>query len=948
MNPKRLKADARKAGALAAVGSALLVLGGLLAALTHGQTRLAALGLVLIGVAVLGFRVLQWWQLATAERVERRRDEQAARLGLRGPPVRMTEFSVEDAGADRLQVPVDYIARTAEQEVARQLEDAKNAALQGQGKRMVIVAGASKAGKSRLLIEAARKVLPDWVVIRPTPTRLADCLRADAVPDDIKLDRVILWLDDVEPFARLGPDALNAGTLSAYLDEFAETPNCGVVILATRGGKGRDTSTDPDDPSRFMSALAELEPLSHVVELAERLDESELADAARVLAPLSLWNRSQVERSGLGAYLVGGPALMTMLQTGRGHDGSTNRAGQHVAWLVAWWAHIGIVEPVTRAQLRVIWQACPDPEAGPASGAIDAALEWARTPLVPSRPAVALVCGSDDEGYWPYDYVRSRVAEAGTPPFDAARLNETILGLATSAQLFDIGWSAYHRTDAVLAENAWLRLLRRQENDPVLGPLVAFGLGLLLKQKGETNGAIKMFELALRSEHPDAAPRASNSIAHILWDRNELDAANARFRALLDSGHPEVAPASAYDLGLLLERDGDLEAAEAAYRTAIDSRHPRIAPRAAVNLGGLLWREGKGDAAIDCFEVAISFGNQEQSAKAYMNIARAKLDTEDTAGVEAALEHAFAQHHPQISPTVGCRLGQVRWQRADLDGAATAFRAASAYVDSDDGWEARLGLGALLEEADDPAGAQAEYEAVLGCGRPHQVASAGFHLGEILATAGNRQGAMQAYQQAMDCHAGRDSRRLSACADARRGQGLHARACRLRAGTRLGGQRTGRIRRAPAWQSRRARRRSQRSRDRLRTSVHGGQHRDRRPRSRPVGRRAQSSRRSRRRDSRLHARRRIRRRPDCARGLVAPRFPACGRRSRTGSTSSAAKRNRLGNSKSAPDSKADPQGLARKLAVRVSGKAVADHERSPNTATGPVSSDAVRRSLTSF
>src|SRR6202020_2047363 len=111
------------------------------------------------------------------------------------------------------------------------------------------------------------------------------------------------------------------------------------------------------------------------------------------------------------------------------------------------------------------------------------------------------------------------------------------------------------------------------------------------------------------------------------------------------------------------------------YRTAIASRHPRIAPRAAVNLGGLFWREGKGDAAIDCFEVESGFDNQEQSAKAYMNIARAKLDTEDTAGVEAALEHAFAQHHPEISPTAGCRLGQVRWQRANLAGAAAAVSA---------------------------------------------------------------------------------------------------------------------------------------------------------------------------------------------------------------------------------------------------------------------------------
>jgi hypothetical protein len=170
---------------------------------------------------------------------------------------------------------------------------------------------------------------------------------------------------------RLGPDGLNAATLDAYPDEFAETQNCRVLILATRGGRGQKQARELDNPSRGMLALSELEPLSHVVELNERLDASETADAAAVLASLSLWDSPQVERYGPQAHLVGGPAPLESLRTARGADGRTNCAGQHLAWLVAWWTHIGIVEPVSREQLKGTWQAYPDPEAGAVGGVID-------------------------------------------------------------------------------------------------------------------------------------------------------------------------------------------------------------------------------------------------------------------------------------------------------------------------------------------------------------------------------------------------------------------------------------------------------------------------------------------------------------------------------------------------------------------------------------------------
>jgi hypothetical protein len=86
---------------------------------------------------------------------------------------------------------------------------------------------------------------------------------------------------------------------------------------------------------------------------------------------------------------------------------------------------------------------------------------------------VAIVCGSDNDGYAIYDYIRARVGEAGSPPFDPALPTGTILRLIRTKQLFRIGWSAYDRSDNRLAERAWITQLQCREGDPVLGPLVS-------------------------------------------------------------------------------------------------------------------------------------------------------------------------------------------------------------------------------------------------------------------------------------------------------------------------------------------------------------------------------------------------------------------------------------------------------------------------------------------
>jgi tetratricopeptide (TPR) repeat protein len=85
---------------------------------------------------------------------------------------------------------------------------------------------------------------------------------------------------------------------------------------------------------------------------------------------------------------------------------------------------------------------------------------------------------------------------------------------------------------------------------------------------------------AASSGHADAAPRAAVGLGMLLADQGDVQGAKDAFQEALDSGHADAAPRAAVGLGVLLENQGDLQGAKDAYQKAVGSGHAHMAPQA--------------------------------------------------------------------------------------------------------------------------------------------------------------------------------------------------------------------------------------------------------------------------------------------------------------------------------------------------------------------------------
>jgi hypothetical protein len=105
------------------------------------------------------------------------------------------------AAADLGELPV-YVPREIESEI--------DAALNRH--RFVVLDGDSAAGKSRALLEAVRRTLPEDVIVAPDPLDLRALeARIARVREPLHQRGLVLWLDDLDEYigpAGLGPEAL--------------------------------------------------------------------------------------------------------------------------------------------------------------------------------------------------------------------------------------------------------------------------------------------------------------------------------------------------------------------------------------------------------------------------------------------------------------------------------------------------------------------------------------------------------------------------------------------------------------------------------------------------------------------------------------------------------------------------------------------------------------------
>ncbi|MDQ3768835.1 MAG: hypothetical protein M3370_05055 [Actinomycetota bacterium] len=384
----------------------------------------------------------------------------------------------EAVGADRVNprvlqraLSVDgdqlaYVHRHVDARLREHLARARD----GRGPALVCLHGPSKAGKSRSMLEAIQVELPDAVLVAPDRTRenlkiVVDCevLQHAAMPNGAV---VVLWLDDLEGFVRLGNSGLDPNGV-AKLKQKVPT----LVIAATAGGRGLATSSEP---GKLHAPLNDL--LAHSARedlLAALTTAGEREALAAVVSP----EVAEEMQDGLGAVAVSGEQLVGILVS-ESHpsvdDGRRCAEGAALTWAAIAAYRLGVTEPIAEDVLCKLF-ACYT--TNPTEAAFEAARRWATTPLY----AQVALLRSHGNGLAPYDYV---VQHAPGRADDAERCTwRELLESSPPEGLFQLGASAYLRgamDEAVVASR------RADERGHRAG---AFNLGVLLRERGDLEGA---------------------------------------------------------------------------------------------------------------------------------------------------------------------------------------------------------------------------------------------------------------------------------------------------------------------------------------------------------------------------------------------------------------------------------------------------------------------------
>ncbi|MBV8541672.1 MAG: hypothetical protein JO364_09355 [Pseudonocardiales bacterium] len=397
------------------------------------------------------------------------------------------------------EVP-DYVGRTVDET----LREAVAAALDGGGRWLVVVVGGSKVGKSRTLFQALREAAPVGGLAFLAPVDGA-ALRSLLTPGQGVgglADRAVLWLDDLEPF-------LNQGVTLQTLREW-HAGRIGRIVAATYGGKGSELIA----PSSGLTTIAS-DVLQHACEIP--LEETTADELSGFRSRLSDREFEDVERHGLAAYLVAGPALERKLITGRHAPGEDAcREGVAVVYAATDWARCGRTDPLSEEMLRGLWPSHLPAGIRATDDVFDVGLAWA---LRPVAGTIALLQRTGS--YQAYDYVVRLVrdkpgAEAPRDPSWTAALQT-----ATDVQAFAVGMAAYGWSRF---EDAMTGLARARESSiDQVAVTAGYNLGAVLGELERSVEAIGVYDevVARFADAPDPALR--EAVAWALSARQETE-----------------------------------------------------------------------------------------------------------------------------------------------------------------------------------------------------------------------------------------------------------------------------------------------------------------------------------------------------------------------------------------------------------------------------------------
>jgi tetratricopeptide (TPR) repeat protein len=582
----------------------------------------------------------------------------------------------------------------------------------------VIIAGPSKAGKTRSAYEMLMHRAPNESLVVPLDTKSLPELIESFERLRNRPANSVLWLDDLDRYFRAG--GLNARIIRAM-------HRLGMKIVATiRSNELETWGSMEGDIARDAQDVIDR---ATVIGIQDRMSGPEKKRAQQ------LYPKEKFD-AGLGESLIAGRKLKRRAD----HANTAVKAVVHAA---NDWKRTGMSEPISRGQLYKLfarWLNEIDPQAD-ASGVFEKGLAGALEPV--ARYSALLLkrrCGEDDHCYEVSDFVSDYLDRAGHEVIEEAW--RSALNVADSGPDFHaIGTASYDRRRLDIAKEAWTLGMK------VGHAYSAFQLGVLFEERGDINGSEDAYRAAIRAD-PNLAV-AHNNLGNLVDKQGRKGEAEDAYRAAIRAD-PNLAAAHS-NLGGLLRDQGRTQEAEEAYRAAI--RTDPGAQFAYYNLGLLLEEKGRKSEAENAFRMAtivkpgrVTYHTDDLIrivARAYRSLGLLLHER----GMSREAENAFraAIHKDSTYADAYVALGWALEKRGKTGKAEKAYR--EAFRVDPKCVDALEKLGALLQRKGNVEEAERQFRAAIQIDA--QNASVHFRLGLALDKRGQIQLAEEEYRQAI-------------------------------------------------------------------------------------------------------------------------------------------------------------------------------------------------------
>ncbi|BDU03160.1 tetratricopeptide repeat protein [Nocardia sputorum] len=592
-------------------------------------------------------------------------------------------FGEPEDAHDGLAALDEYVARTA-----RDVDTRVATALVEQ--RIVVITGPSKAGKTRTLFEAARRMLPHARVLVPHPNTL------HRVPEHPRFttstEVIVVWLENLQDFLT-AEHPLTPALLAHLNDRPART-----VVAATLRSEALARLRDDNGGELTRDIRAVLDQACRIELASTSEDPAEQAQAAVAYPSLPL------DRHGLAEVLAGAPELLRRYDAAR----ILEPVLRTVIEVAVDWSRIGQPDPVPETVLTELALARIDGQRADldiTDADVKAAIQTACTPTEQVGRVAALQSGRNPDRsrtFTAFDYLIAADDGQNHPhrpiPTD---FWHTTTQQAQPHTLRRVGYQAYLRGELDIAETMWRRTT-------INDPLSMTNLGHLVERRGELAEAETWYRRALDAD-PDYT-YAMVMLGHLLSKRGDFAESETYYRRALETdtgtGTDVHHAFVMVRLGGLFKGRGDLAEAETWYRRAIDA-DPDYAY--AMSMLGNALKE-RGDLA--------------------------EAETWYRRAIDADPDYAYAM----------CSFGDLFKERGDLAEAETWYRRA---IDADPDYAyAMVELGDLFKERGDLAEAETWYRRAIDADPDYIFAMES--LGDLFGTRGDFAEAETWYRRAIN------------------------------------------------------------------------------------------------------------------------------------------------------------------------------------------------------